>query len=81
MTETWANRFTQFLDAEYGSTSSFGAEGLRALCFHPGVMTVLSYRLFLTCHAGGIPTELAQNLPKFMLVSKIIFPTALNRAD
>jgi len=49
--KTWANRFTQFLDAEYGSTSSFGAEGLRALCFHP----------------GGIPTELAQNLPKFML--------------
>lgn len=49
--KTWTNRFTQFLDAEYGTLSSFGEEGLRALCFHP----------------GSIPTDLAQNLPKAYL--------------
>lgn len=51
--KTWANRFTQFLDVEYGTLSSFGNEGLRALCFHP----------------GSIPTNLTQNLPKKLLDS------------
>lgn len=34
--ETWANRFCEFLDTDYGTGSPFGVEGLRAFCFHPG---------------------------------------------
>ncbi|KZP16605.1 NAD(P)-binding protein [Athelia psychrophila] len=49
--KTLINRFCEFLDAEYGAASSFGADGLRTFCFHP----------------GGIPTDLAQNMPKFIL--------------
>lgn len=50
-TKTWLNRFTEFMDADYGTLSPFGAEGLRAFCFHP----------------GAIPTEAAQNMPQMIL--------------